>query len=75
MKVARHSVIGANHYEVLDRPKETISDVMGGRAPKLLMDIHSISEVNDPGVDLSKIPGPATGAVFNREKGIEEKKD
>ncbi|MGJ7030440.1 2Fe-2S iron-sulfur cluster-binding protein [Niabella hirudinis] len=75
MKVARHSVIGANHYEVLDRPKETISAVMGGRAPKLLMDIHSISEVNDPGVDLSKIPGPATGEVFNRKKLTEEKKD
>ncbi|AHF15631.1 2Fe-2S iron-sulfur cluster-binding protein [Niabella soli] len=74
MKVARHSVIGANHYEVLDTPKETIDEVMG-RAPKLLMDIHSVSEVNDPNVDLSKIDGPATGAVFNHKKMIGEKKD
>ncbi|MBO9619115.1 MAG: (2Fe-2S)-binding protein [Niabella sp.] len=74
MKVARHSVIGANHYEVLDTPKETIDEVMG-RAPKLLMDIHSVSEVNDPSLDLSKIEGPATGAVFNHKKMIGEKKD
>ncbi|WP_018629781.1 2Fe-2S iron-sulfur cluster-binding protein [Niabella aurantiaca] len=75
MKVARHSVIGANHYEVLDLPRETIPEVMGGRAPKLLMNIHSISDVNDPAIDLSKIPGPATGEVFDRKKLTEEKKD
>ncbi|ANH82355.1 NADH dehydrogenase [Niabella ginsenosidivorans] len=73
-KVARGSVIGANHYEVLDMPKETIGEVMG-HAPKLLMDIHSVSDVNDPDIDLSKIPGPATGDVFNKKKLIEERKD
>ena len=73
-KVARGSVIGANHYEVLDMPKETIDEVMG-RAPKLLMDIHSVSDVNEPDIDLSKIPGPATGDVFNKKKLIEERKD
>jgi NADH-quinone oxidoreductase subunit G len=74
MKVPRYSVKGANHYEVLDLPDETIAKVMGGRPPKLLMPIHSISDVNDPGIDLSKIPGPATSDVFNK-KQIEEKKD
>ena len=74
MKVARHSVIGANHYEVLDVPQETIGEVMG-RPPRLMMDIHTVSDVNDPEVDLSKIPGPATGDVFNNKKLIEEKKD
>lgn len=73
-KIARHSVIGANHYEVLEIPEETIPEVMGGRKPKLLMDIHSISDVNDPSIDLSKINGPATSDVFNK-KLIEEKKD
>jgi NADH-quinone oxidoreductase subunit G len=34
-----------------------------GRKPKLLMDIHTVSEVNL--VDLNEIPGPATNATFN----------
>ena len=48
---------------------------MGGRQPKLLLDIHNISDVNDPSVDLSKIKGPATGAVFNKTKLIQEKEN
>ncbi|MFT3903208.1 MAG: 2Fe-2S iron-sulfur cluster-binding protein [Niabella sp.] len=71
--IPRHSVIGANHYEHLTMPEDTIEKVLH-RKPKLLMDIHSVSEVNDPSVDLSKIPGPATGEVFNK-KMIEQKKD
>jgi hypothetical protein len=31
------------------------------------MDIHDISGVNDPDVDLSKIEGPATSKTFNNE--------
>jgi len=46
------------------KPKETITDVLDGRQPKLLMDIHSISEVNRPGIDLSKIDGPAHSDDF-----------
>jgi NADH-quinone oxidoreductase subunit G len=34
-----------------------------GRKPKLLMDIHSVSEVNK--VNLNELPGPATGNTFN----------
>jgi NADH-quinone oxidoreductase subunit G len=34
-----------------------------GRKPKLLMDIHSVSQVNT--VDLNEISGPATSATFN----------
>ncbi len=63
-KVNRHSVISANHYEKGIKPAETVARVMGGRNPKLLMDIHDVSDVNDPSVDLSKINGPATGATF-----------
>jgi len=68
VNVNRHSVISANKYRGLVTPEETVAKVMGGRAPKLLMDIHDVSEVNDPSVDLSKINGPATGAVFKKEK-------
>jgi NADH-quinone oxidoreductase subunit G len=39
---------------------------MGGRKPKLLMDIHDVSEVNRPGIDLSAIEGPAHSIDFNK---------
>jgi hypothetical protein len=37
---------------------------MGGRKPKLVFDIHSVSGVNPPGVDLAELPGPATGETY-----------
>ncbi len=52
--ISRHSVISANKYQVLDMPAETIKEVMNGRDPKLLMDIHSVSEVNRPEIELSR---------------------
>jgi NADH-quinone oxidoreductase subunit G len=42
--------------------------VHGGRHPKLLMDIHSVSEVNKPNIDLSLIEGPAHSTDFNSQK-------
>jgi NADH-quinone oxidoreductase subunit G len=68
-KINRHSVISANHYIDVKKPNETIAEVMGGRKPKLLMDIHKVSEVNKPNVHLSEITGPATGEVFNKGNG------
>jgi len=72
-KINRHSVISAGHYQHLTMPKEALPEVMGGRRPKLLMDIHSISEVNRPDVDLSEIEGPAHSTDFpsdeRRERG------
>jgi NADH-quinone oxidoreductase subunit G len=62
-KVDRQSVISAGHYVNVVKPKETFSDVMHGRKPKLLMDIHTISDVNT--VDLNEIQGPATSQTFN----------
>lgn len=62
-KVDRHSVINAGHYVNVVKPKEIFSDVMKGRNPKLMMDIHSISDVNN--VDLNEILGPATSQTFN----------
>jgi NADH-quinone oxidoreductase subunit G len=47
-------------------PTEALPEVMGGRQPKLLMDIHSVSEVNRPDIDLSKIEGPAHSTDFDR---------
>ena len=63
--VNRHSVISQGHYEHLKKPTETFSAVHEGRKPQLLMDIHSVSEVNDPSIDLSAIDGPATSATYN----------
>ena len=62
--INRHSVIGQGKYPGLHMPKETIAEVMGGKEPNLLMDIHDVSDVNDPGIDLSKINGPATSKTF-----------
>ncbi len=46
MTVKRHSVIAQGHYVKTVQGNETITKVMGGREPKLLLDIHSISDVN-----------------------------
>ncbi len=64
-KVNRHSVISQGQYIGVEKPKEIFSAVHGGRKPKLLMDIHSVSEVNMPEVDLSAIPGPAHSEDFD----------
>jgi NADH-quinone oxidoreductase subunit G len=63
-KVSRHSVISQGHYVGVERPQEVLYDVLDGRKPRLLMDIHSISEVNRPEIDLSKIEGPAHSTDF-----------
>ena len=63
-KVNRHSVISQGQYNGLVIPKETIQEVMSGREPKILMDIHDESEVNDPAVFLSEIHGPAHSEDF-----------
>jgi NADH-quinone oxidoreductase subunit G len=67
-KISRHSVISANHYVDVKMPHETLPEVMGGRQPRLLMDIHSISKVNKPDMDLSKIQGPAHSNDFKENK-------
>ena len=64
--VNRHSVISQGHYEGLQKPNETIVNVLHGRSPKLLMDIHSVSEVNKPNIHLSAIEGPAHSDDFNK---------
>lgn len=65
-KIERQSVISANHYVGVNKPKDTLVEVLDGRQPKLLMDIHNISEVNRPNIDLSQIEGPAHSDDFNK---------
>ena len=73
--INRHSVISQGHYVGVHEPKETFSAVHGGRQPKLLMDIHSVSEVNRPEIDLSAIPGPAHSKDFDiKEKALNQPK-
>ncbi len=66
--ISRHSVISQGKYPGLQMPQETITNVMDGRDPKLLMDIHDVSNVNDPSIDLSAIEGPATSKTFDENK-------
>jgi len=66
--VDRHSVISANHYVGVHKPQETLPEVMG-KNPRLLMDIHSVSGVNKPDIDLSLLPGPAHSDNFNGKDG------
>lgn len=66
--IDRHSVISQGHYAGTvgtNMPTETIEAVLHGRKPKLLMDIHEVSEVNRPHIELSKINGPAHSNNFN----------
>jgi len=68
--IDRHSVISQGHYAGTvgtHMPTETIEAVLNGRKPKLLMDIHEVSEVNRPQIELSKISGPAHSNNFNPE--------
>ncbi|MBS1495346.1 MAG: (2Fe-2S)-binding protein [Bacteroidetes bacterium] len=63
--ISRHSVIGTNKYETLQVPAETVKEVMKGQAPKLLMNIHNVSEVNNPNIHLSEIDRPAHADDFS----------
>ena len=65
--ISRHSVISAGHYVGTVVPQEVMPEVMKGRKPKLLMDIHSVSEVNRPEIDLSDIEGPAHSTDFKND--------
>jgi NADH-quinone oxidoreductase subunit G len=64
-KISRHSVISQGHYIGVKKPHETLPEVMGGRHPKLVFDIHSITDVNSK--DISQIQGPITSEVFEND--------
>ncbi len=73
--INRHSVISQGHYENLQQPGEVFEKLMH-REPKLLMDIHAVSEVNNPAIHLSELPGAATSNIFenNDSKALPEEK-
>lgn len=65
-KINRHSVISQGHYVNTVKAKETFPDIMKGAQPRVLMDIHTISDVNKPNIHLSELPGPAHGEDFKQ---------
>ena len=65
--INRHSVIAQGHYEGLKMPKEFLPEVIG-KKPRLFLNIHNVSEVNRPDIDLSLIEGPATSDDFEKPK-------
>jgi NADH-quinone oxidoreductase subunit G len=69
--ISRQSVISAGHYQGnigLNKPTEIFEAVHDGRQPKVMLDIHSVSEVNKPNIELSLIDGPAHSTDFNPNK-------
>ncbi len=73
--INRHSVISQGHYVEMKMPRETLPDVMNGRDPRVLLDIHTISDVNRPEIELSELPRPAFSDDFpaNIKEVIETK--
>lgn len=65
--IDRHSVISQGHYAGnigTNIPTETFEAVHGGRQPKLMMDIHTVSDVNRPEITLSLLERPAHATDF-----------
>ena len=72
-KISRSSVIAQGHYEgnVGTAPTPILIDKVIGKQPKMLLDIHTVSDVNKPEIHLSKIDGPAHSDDFNTtNKGL-----
>lgn len=69
--VNRHSVIAQNHYVQKSIPEETIDKLMG-QAPKLLLDIHTESDVNRPEIRLSDFNRPPKASDYITTKAITE---
>lgn len=64
--VDRHSVISQGHYvNAKEQPK--ILDKVIGKEPKILLDIHNVSDVNREEVKLSEIEGPAHSDDFKKK--------
>src|SRR3982750_3541938 len=54
-KVNRQSVIAQNKYVGLQKPPEFLEEVMDGAKPRYMLDIHKVSEVNEPEIRLDLI--------------------
>jgi NADH-quinone oxidoreductase subunit G len=62
--VNRQSVISANKYVGAIKPPEFIGEVMDGVKQRYMLDIHNVSEVNEPEIRLDLIEGPAHSEDF-----------
>lgn len=64
--IKRSSVIAQGHYSgnVGTKKQPVYIDKVIGNEPKYLLNIHDVSDVNRPEVDLSKIEGPAHSNDF-----------
>lgn len=65
-RIERSSVISQNHYLGPEKARNLLPKVIG-KDPKLLMDIHDVSEVNRPEVKLSELPGPAHAEDYSKK--------
>lgn len=61
--VKRSSVISQGHYHHTVKSPVYIDRVIG-KEPKFLMNIHDVSDVNKPEIELSKIAGPSHSDDF-----------
>ncbi|MEP6681725.1 MAG: hypothetical protein ABJA35_00630, partial [Parafilimonas sp.] len=76
-KVNRQSVIAQNKYVGLQKPPEFLEEIMHDVKPRYMLDIHNVSEVNEPEIRLDLIEGPAHSEDFEiaDEKRIEKNND
>lgn len=72
--VNRHSVISQGHYVKAFKAQVALINEVIGKKPKMLFDIHEISDVNRPEIDLSKIEGPAHSDDFLPNRKIEQER-
>ena len=73
-KVNRHSVISQNHYRGAVEAQPGLVNEIIGKKPKMLFDIHEISDVNREEIDLSKIEGPSHSDDFLPNQKLEGQK-
>lgn len=65
--VNRHSVISQGHYAGkigTQKGQPTLIEAIIGKQPKMLMDIHNVSDVNKDSKKISQIPGPLQSDDF-----------
>jgi len=67
--IPRSSVISQGHYAGNIGMEKTpvLIDKVIGKQPKITLDIHNISDVNRPEIELSKIEGPAHSDDFGKK--------
>ncbi len=63
--IPRSSVIAQGHY-VGTKKTPVLIDKVIGKEPQYQLNIHDISDVNKPEIELSKIAGPAHSDDFNK---------